>query len=491
MKFAQYLKSGYPVLWVQTHEEDRAIETLLAEANASVQTEGDELAYKGFTWDTVAGLKDLQTGQTRKMGDPLAPINEVLRLPESSVLFLKDYHKFIKGVDVYRAIKNAIPSLKSTYRHIVIVSPVVQIPVEIEKDITLSPFSLPTTGELVTLAKKVVESNELDLEVDENVIACGQGLTLAEAENSFALSIVTKGNLDKGVIEEEKLQAVRKSGLLELSMPVDEKELGGMDKLKQYIHARKVGFTDPKMPTPRGILTVGLPGGGKSLSAKVIASILGYPLLKLDISSLKDSLVGASEQKMRQALELIDAISPAVVWIDEIEKALGGVQSSNRTDGGTTSAMFGSLLTWMQESEKPKFMVATCNEISEILAISQGALLRRFDDVFFVDLPSLREREEILKIMIERYGLVDHKHVTDNWDPDIAAKMEGWTGAEIEKFAKACLYDGVQEAFGNIRPIYEQNKDVIERARHWAEHNARIANDADAKVKPASRKLAV
>jgi len=458
MNFQNYLKAGYPFLWVQTHEEGRAISAL------SQQAEG----YSIYSWDIISGLKDHTSGQVRQMPDPLKPLQSIPTLPESSILFLKDFHKFISSVEVFRTVKNIIPVLKATDRHIVIVSPVLNIPVELEKDITVLNFHLPTVAELLETASRIVSENELAIAIDEKAIASGKGLTLHEAENAMALSLVTEKTFSKKVIEGEKLQAIRKSGLMELYEAVPESELGGLGPLKRYIHNRKRGFEDTSLPTPRGILLVGLPGAGKSLTAKVTASVLDFPLIRLDIASLKGSLVGESEAKMRQALSLIDAVAPCVVWIDEIEKALGGVQSSNRTDGGTTSAMFGFLLTWMQESRTRKYIIATSNDIDDLLTISQGALLRRFDDIFFVDLPSLEERQEILSIMNKRYN-------TD-LSLSICSKMEGWTGAEIEKFVIASIYDGVDEAFQNIKPIYHQNREKIEKAREWARFNARLAN---------------
>jgi len=453
-----YLKAGYPVLWVQTHEEARAIASLSQEAEG----------YHIYSWDIVAGLKDHATGQARQMPDPLKPLQTAPTLPESSILFLLDFHKFISSVEVFRTMKNLIPILKATDRHLVIVSPVLSIPVELEKDITVLNFHLPTVAELLETASRIVSENELAIAIDEKAIAAGKGLTLHEAENAMALSLVTEKTFSKKIIEKEKLQAIRKSGLMELYEAVPEDQLGGLEPLKRYIHNRKRGFEDPCLPAPRGILLVGLPGAGKSLTAKVTASVLDFPLIRLDIASLKGSLVGESEAKMRQALSLIDAVAPCVVWIDEIEKALGGVQSSNRTDGGTTSAMFGFLLTWMQESRTRKYIIATSNDIDDLLTISQGALLRRFDDIFFVDLPSFDERQEILSIMNKRYN-------TD-LSLDLCAKMEGWTGAEIEKFVVSSIYDGVDEAFANIKPIYHQNRDKIEKAREWARYNARLAN---------------
>lgn len=469
--FSNYIKAGYPCLWVQTHEEDRAITALSQEVPE----------YNIYSWDIVGGLLAHTNSSRVAMADPMRPLQAVNNMPEKTILFLKDFHKFIASVEIFRTLKNLIPVLKATDKHVVFISPITNIPVELEKDITLLDFSLPTIDDLLQIAKEIVEGNEIGIDIDDKAIKAGKGLTLAEAENAMALSLVVEKSFSKKIIEKEKLQAVKKSGLMEIYEPVDASQLGGLDNLKKYIANRKRGFEDANLPTPKGILLVGLPGAGKSLSAKVTASVLDFPLIRLDISSLKGSLVGESEQKMKQALSLIDAVSPCVVWIDEIEKALGGVQSSNKTDGGTTSAMFGHLLTWMQESKTPKYIVATCNDIDDLLAISQGALLRRFDDVFFVDLPSEEERKEILQIMNKKYNA--------NIDPVLVSEMEGWTGAEIEKFVISSIYDGVEDALHNIKPIFHQSRDKIEKARQWAMHNARLANSIEPQQKNKNRKI--
>lgn len=459
--FKQYLNAGYPALWVQTHEEARAISALKAEA-------GDE--YNAFAWDLMSGTYDLQTGASMNNKDPVKAVQSIQALPENSIIFLKDFHKFFKSIEVVRTFKNALAICKSSCRHMIIVSPVVDIPIELEKDITVYEFSLPSVDDLHGLAEKIVSENGLEITVDHNTMEAAKGLTMEEAENAITLSIVRSGKIEREVLETEKLQTIKKIGLMEIHPPVDISQLGGLEGLKRYITARKEGIVNAenRNRAPKGILLVGLPGGGKSLSAKVIASILDLHLIRLDISSLKGSLVGESERKMRQATSIIDAVSPAVVWLDEIEKSLSGVQSSGRTDGGTTDGMFGHFLTWMSESQSTKYIVATCNNISTLLEASQGALIRRFDDVFFVDLPSLEERKQILAIMNKRYDV--------KCKCDIVAQMEGWTGAEIEKFVVASFYDGIDEAMRNIHPIYHQNRNQIDALREWAVSNARMAN---------------
>ena len=231
---------------------------------------------------------------------------------------------------------------------------------------------------------------------------------------------------------------------------------------------------------------MGPSGTGKSLAAKVIASVLGFPLLRLDFASLKDPYVGQSGERIRHACSLIDAVSPVVVFMDEIEKAVAGVHSSSRTNGGATASMFGLFLSWLEESKTLKYLVATCNDIEELLTASQGALIRRFDDIFFLDLPIDEERKSILNIMNSRYK--------SEIPVELTSRMVNWTGAEIEKFVKASVFDGIEEAFINTKPIYEQNRDVIERTREWARLNARLANgsedSASSAKKTATRRIA-
>lgn len=473
-----YLKAGYPCLWVQTHEEGRAISVLSQEAQG----------YNIYSWDIVAGLKDHATGQARPMPDPIKPLQAVPTLPESSVLFLLDFHKFISAVEVYRTLKGLIPVMKATDRHIVIVSPVLSIPVELEKDITVLPFQLPTVSELIETARRIVSENELNVSVDERVISAGKGLTLHEAENAMALSLVREKTFSKRILESEKLQAIRKSGLMELQNPEPIESLGGLQPLKQYFQNRKAGFHDNSIPPyarPHGVILVGPPGTGKSLSAKVCASIFDIPLIRLDISSLKGSLVGESERNMNQALQLIRSVAPVVVWMDEFEKAFAGVASSARTDGGTTLGMIGRLMTAMQDFRDegvPVYWFATVNDIDSLIENSQGAMIRRFDDVFFLDFPSLEERKDIIRIMNRKYNV--------QIPIELAQQMENWTGAEIEKLAFSSLYDGIDEAFQNVKPIYYQCGESIEKAREWARFNARLAN-GNGKAEAKGRRIAV
>ena len=468
--FQTYLRAGYPVLWVQTHEECRAISTLAREA----------AGYKVYSWDLMSGMKEHLTGKTNPLPDPVKAINFLNSCPDDTVLFLKDFHKFINAIEVFRSLKNIIPALKESQKHIVIVSPVCAIPVELEKEIQLYTFSLPTLEELVKLAKKISAEYKIE-SLDEEAVSAAKGLTLSEAEDAFSRSLVVEKRISKKIVQEDKLQVIKKSGMMELFEPIPIDQMGGCKRLIKYVFNRKRGFGNPAMPNPNGILLVGPPGTGKTLTAKIIASVFDVPLIRLDLTSLKEGIVGASERKMRDALSMIDAIGKCVVLIDEIEKSIGGVQSSNKTDGGVTAGMFGYLLTWMQESKTPHYIVATCNEIQDLLAISQGALLRRFDDIFFVDLPTVSERKEILAIMNARYKT--------NLNSDLCERMEHYTGAEIEKLCKASVYDGIEDAFQNVKPLFIQNQEIIEKARQWASFNARFANEEPTTIQPEKRRV--
>jgi SpoVK/Ycf46/Vps4 family AAA+-type ATPase len=217
------------------------------------------------------------------------------------------------------------------------------------------------------------------------------------------------------------------------------------------------------------LLLVGIPGTGKSLSCKAAASILNWPLIRLDISALKGSLVGESERKIRQATATIDAFGKAVVWLDEIDKVFSGIKSSGHTDGGTTSGMFGHFLTWMQETRSPILVMATANNISEL----PPEFLRagRFDAMFFVDIPTHAERTQIIRIMNTRYG--------SQIPPEYAEKLQGWSGAEIEQLAKDSLFDGLEAALENIVPLSRTMKEEITALREWAKTRARKANSPE------------
>ena len=265
---------------------------------------------------------------------------------------------------------------------------------------------------------------------------------------------------------------IRKSGLMEFWEPADIADVGGLNNFKAFIENRSQAFNpdnNTNLPQIKGILLVGIPGTGKSLASKATASILGWPLIRLDIGSLKNSLVGESERRMREATRLIDAFGKAVVWIDEVEKAFAGTKSSGETDAGTTAGMFGHFLTWMQETKSSVLVMATANNISQLPPefIRAG----RFDATFFVDLPSRTERIEIINIMNRKWGSDIPISFND--------RLNGYTGAEIEQLAKDSLFDGLDQAFDALVPLSRTMREDIDAIRQWAKTRARMANTPD------------
>ena len=261
--------------------------------------------------------------------------------------------------------------------------------------------------------------------------------------------------------------------------------VGGMADLKDWLRKRGLAFTERArrfgLPEPRGLLLLGVQGGGKSLVAKSVASLWKLPLLRLDMGKVFSEMVGSSEHNIRVALRLAESVAPCVVWLDELEKGISGLGSSNRSDAGTAARVFGSFLVWMQEKTAPVFVIATSNDISSL----PPELLRkgRFDEIFFVDLPSRSERREILSIHLARR----HRDPTRFDLERLAGEMEGFSGAEIEQVIISGLYDAFEaereltddDLLRNVRqtiPLSQTMKEQITGLRNWARTHARSAS---------------
>lgn len=310
-----FVTAATPVIWVETYEERRLLQ-LIKDYNT-------EIGFGVLTWDGLNGVKTLYervpAGPSLygEWDDPVSAIKSFSQIgTQGYILLMLDMHKYTSNIAVVRAMKDFIAS-EPEQRHIMCVSHENKIPPELEKDVLLAHLRLPNQEDIIAIAQSIISENELDVPIDSKDIAGALGLTFQEVQSACSLALVKTDKLDRQELEKFKLRAVEKSGMMEIFPAVDESELGGLDLLKSYMRQRSAGFDDENMPTPTGILLMGLPGGGKSLSAKVIASILKMPLIKLDIASLKSKYVGESESKMGQALKLIDAISPAVVWLDK------------------------------------------------------------------------------------------------------------------------------------------------------------------------------
>jgi len=494
------IRARYPLVYLVSWEEarlDAILEELASEHGKSL-----------VTWSVTRGLR--RTGGARGAPvdggkDPVEMLGQIERLPDPSLVVLKDFHPFLGDPTVVRALRELAQGLKSSFTTVVLLSPTLSIPPELEKEVTVLDVPLPSARDLLALLKDIVTvvrqsrsaSVEMSKEDAEAIIKAAQGLTLSEAENAFAKAIAADGRLGKEDVKlvlEEKRQVIRKSGLLEY-YPTDESlgSVGGLENVKAWLGRRTAAFGEAArrfgLPEPKGLLLLGVQGCGKSLTAKAIASTWRLPLLRLDMGRIFSGLVGSSEENLRKAIRVAESVAPAVLWIDEIEKGLSGSGSSGMTDGGVTARVFGAMLTWLQEKTAPVFVVATANRID----LLPPELLRkgRFDEIFFIDLPTVREREEICRIHVSRRG-----REPAGYDlPALARLAHGFSGAEIEQAVISALYDAFAEnreleqrhlehAVKETFPLAATMREEIEKLREWARTRTRPASSAPAEEVP-------
>jgi hypothetical protein len=491
------IRARYPILYVVSSEETR-VQSLLVEIAQRRQK-------KVFEWSCSTGLvpagTSIQLTKHRNAAtkDPLLALDQVIDQVEPAIFVFKDFHPFLgKGhYAVVRKLKEIAQHLKNSLKTIVLVSAVVEIPIELEKEVTLLNFPLPTRDELGELLDRIIgevkqfSQVHVDLEQAdrERLLQAALGLTLTEAENVFAKIIVKEERLSGADVQEvlsEKQQIIRKNGLLEYYVTHENfAHIGGLSVLKDWLQKRSVAFTQEArvfgLPAPKGILLLGVQGCGKSLCAKAVSSLWQLPLLRFDMGRMFGSLVGSSEENVRRAISVAESVAPAILWVDEIDKAFSGYQGSGMTDSGTTARVFGTFLTWLSEKTAPVFVVATANDVSQL----PPELMRkgRLDEMFFVDLPSEKERQEIFAIHLKRRG-----REVKNFDlPALATASPNLSGAEIEQAIISALYDAFSErrelqakhilrALEQTVPLATTMDQQIDRLRHWADGRARNAS---------------
>src|SRR5215472_16467628 len=365
----------------------------------------------------------------------------------------KDFHPFLtkSNFAVVRKLKEIALHLKNSFKTIILVSPMMEIPTELEKEITVLNYPLPTREDLGSLLDKILaevtQVKQIHLDFDghgrERLLQAALGLTLGEAENVFAKIIVKGERLSGDDVDDvfaEKQQIIRKSGLLEYYATSESfANVGGLSVLKDWLNKRALAFSSEArefgLPPPKGILMLGVQGCGKSLCAKAVSTQWKLPLLRFDMGRMFGSLVGSSEENVRRAIAVAESVAPAILWVDEIDKAFAGSQGSGISDGGTTARVFGTFLTWLSEKTAPVFVVATANDISQL----PPELLRkgRLDEIFFVDLPSQQERLEVFRIHLAKRG-----RDAAQFDLEaLAAASRDFSGAEIEEAINSALYD--------------------------------------------------
>lgn len=491
------IRARYPILYVQTAEELRVLPLVLEIASRRGK--------KVFEWAHSTGLvpagTSIQSQKSRSAAtkDPVAALDQVLDQVEPAIFVFKDFHPFLvkSNFAVIRKLKDVALHLKNSFKTIILISPVVEIPAELDKEITLLSFPLPAKEDLSHLLDRILtdlrELKQVCIDLDdagrERLVQAALGLTLGEAENVFAKIIVKDARLSGEDVNEvfaEKQQIIRKSGLLEYYASQETFDnVGGLSILKDWLSKRSAAFTAEArafgLPPPKGVLLLGVQGCGKSLCAKSVSALWQLPLLRFDMGRMFGSFVGSSEENVRRAIAVAESVAPAILWVDEIDKAFAGSGSSGASDGGTTARVFGTFLTWLSEKTAPVFVVATANDISQL----PPELLRkgRLDEIFFVDLPADPERREIFRVHLRKRG-----RPADAFDlAELSAAANDFSGAEIEEAINSALYEAfyahtelaqehVLAALRQTVPLARTMDEQINRLRTWAEGRARNAS---------------
>jgi hypothetical protein len=457
-RLSEFVRAAFTGLWVQSFEHDDAI----AEIARLCRQERWALA----TWDIDRGLslagRSEDTNSVVNASDPLAAIRSLgaMANPEgTSLLVLRNLNRFLSNIEVVQALDSAIAAGKTARTFIVVLSPVVNIPVELERQFVVIEHDLPGRDQLERIARGIAtDPGELP-EGDglTAVLDAAAGLTRVEAENAMSLSLVRHNGIAPEVLWEIKAQTLKKSGLLTLHRGGETfADLGGLEALKSFCtRALRPGRRADVQA--RGVLLLGPPGSGKSACAKALGNETGRPTLLLDVGALMGSLVGQSEERTRQALKIADAMAPCVIMIDEVEKALSGVGSTG--DSGVSTRMFGTLLTYLSDHDSDVFIVASANDISKLPPELTRA--ERFDAVYFLDLPGPRQRETIWQMYLRKFGLDPTQRIPQDRE---------WTGAEIRSCCRlAALLDvPLAEAASNIVPVAVTAGEAVEKLRQWA-----------------------
>ena len=506
------LKARFPFIYIPTWEEERAVQMICDVAH---EQEIVKTLRKVFVWTQTNGWTDENGGQIKSTADPTAAIQFINAVNENAVFIFKDFHVYFgvrnRSVEygIIRKLRDTIPTLKNgkMRKNVIFISPELLIPDDMQKEISVFEFPLPTVDEIKEKLDEMLSNNSavencLSDEDKEKLSKAALGLTLQETENAFARAMVEGGKMsidDLDIIFDEKNQVVRKTGILEfIKSDLRLDDIGGLENLKRWLQKRNNTWLDSALKynitAPKGVLITGVPGCGKSLTAKAMSAIWQLPLLSLDMGKIFSGIVGSSEENMRRALRTAEAVAPSILWVDEIEKGLSG--HNGMGDSGTGSRVFGTFLTWMQDKPAPVFVIATANNIS-MLPLE---LLRkgRFDEIFFVDLPTYSERKEIFKVHLKKRlsnsEIAGEILTKDGFAPRLlevlADKTEGFVGAEIEQIVISALYEAffqnrvleihdLTEVIARMIPLSVTQKEQIKALREWANVRAVSATEKE------------
>ena len=476
-EFELLLRARYPLIYIPTLEEER-VEASIAQAAKRL---GDRAVY---IWDFVDGYQGNPNDEGFGRRNPLQALEFVDKVAESaaSIFILRDFHRFLDDISISRKLRNLSRRLKSQPKNIVILSPQVAVPADLAEVLTVVEFPLPNASEIKAEIQRLLSATAQSLsdKVLDELVRSAQGLSLERIRRVLARGIASHGEIqpeDVELILEEKRQSIRQTQILEF-YPTTERisDIGGLDNLKDWLLRRGGAFTERArqygLPHPRGLLLVGIQGTGKSLTAKAIAHHWHLPLLRLDVGRLFGGLVGESESRTRQMIQLAEALAPCILWIDEIDKAFSGIDSKG--DAGTTSRVFGTFINWLAEKKSPVFVVATANNIQSL----PPEMLRkgRFDEIFFVGLPSQEERRAIFELHLSRL----RPHNLKSYDLDrVAYETPDFSGAEIEQTLIEAMHigfsqnrdfttDDILESASQIIPLARTAQEQIQFLQNWA-----------------------
>ena len=444
-----YINAAYPLLAISTSEPDRAEKTIASELQKDAHT--------CYRWDLSAGLSEMASGDIVSIDPgPLPPIAWLMSnaAPESTVMFVHNFHKFLGSIEVLQALINSRDVLKSFAKAIVMVGPEITLPIELEKSVQLLDFELPDKDALAGILQSIC--SDASVQYPENapdLIKQATGLTSFECENSLALSLSSTGlkGFDREVIIEAKSQIVKKNSSLELGHYKETfSDIGGLQNLKTFC------LQTIKSPLSKGVLLLGSPGTGKSLFSKALGREAGLPVLSLDFGRLFGSLVGSSEQKTRECLAVVSAMAPVILFCDELERGMAGMNGSSG-DNGVGSRVLGTFLSWLNDRPPQIYVIGTANNISTL----PPELLRaeRWDSLFYVDLPVEEERNTILEMYKKEFNV-------EGEAPDTT----GFSGAELKSLARiaAMMNISLIEANKYVIPLSKSMGEDIKKQREWA-----------------------
>lgn len=505
------LKAKIDFIWINSYEETEVIRDMIKLINEEFY--GTKL----FTWSMTEGMKKMALNKHEKQEDPMKELREPFRaidyiinaqnnrqINDEAFYIMKDFHIPLESIpNVKRAIRDAKEGFSKNYNPIIVVAPSVYVPMELEKIIHIVNYDTPSKDDISkfidAMINKMNVSNvqkgknyEMPTEDQKSkIINALSGLTYREIKDTVAMSLVEYNGLSLKAIMEEKIQLIKKSGVLDYKVPEARfEEVGGNANFKNWINDVELAMSDEAKAfgcaTPKGYLALGIPGTAKTYMAEALANKFGVPFIKLEMSRIMDKLVGNSEKKIDQALRVVKSCAPCIFLIDEVEKALGGIKSSNASDSGTTARCFASILQFLQDNNDV-FVVMTSNDVSQL----PPELTRsgRLDAMWYFSLPTEEEREAIFKIHLDKTG--------KTYSPEIlkaAAKNSvNYTGAEIQSIVKltmwkafrrfledkndAIIESDILSSISEVVPVYESSKEKITYLEHWVKGRARYSND--------------